>query len=325
MRIGYLGAGNISSQMAATVAKMTEAENYAVAARDLARAEQFARTWGFERAYGSYEELLADPDVDLVYVALPHSHHHRWTIAALEAGHHVLCEKAFAVNSKQAEEMIACARKHGLLLAEAIWTRYMPSRKIIDDIVASGLIGRVLSVDANLGYKVDMNERIVRPELAGGALLDLTVYPLNFASMVLGNDIAGIEAHMVPIETGVDGQDSVTLRYSDGRMATMFTTMHTMTDRRGLICGTDGFICVQNINNPEKISVFDADGLTCSLREEIAVPKQITGYEHEILACKHAIEEGRIECPEMPHAETLEIMRQMGEIRGQFGIVYPCE
>ena len=325
MRIGYLGAGNISSQMAATVARMDEAENYAVAARDADRARAFADTWGFERAYGSYEELLADPAVDLVYVALPHSHHHRWTIAALEAGHHVLCEKAFAVNAKQAEEMIACARERGLLLAEAIWTRYMPSRKIIDDIVASGAIGQVLTVDANLGYKVDMNERMVRPELAGGALLDLTVYPLNFASMVLGNDIAGIEAHMVPIETGVDGQDSVMLRYSDGRMATMFTTMHTMTDRRGLICGTDGFICVQNINNPEKISVYDADGLTCSLREEIAVPEQITGYEYEVLACKRAIEEGRIECPEMPHEETLKIMRQLDAIRRQFGIVYPCE
>ncbi len=325
MKIGYLGAGNISSQMAATVAKMDEAQNYAVAARDLARAEAFAERWGFERAYGSYEELLADPEVDLVYVALPHSHHHRWTLAALEKGHHVLCEKAFAVNEAQAREMIDRARAKGLLLAEAIWTRYMPSRKIIDDIVASGSIGRVLTVDANLGYKVDMNERMVAPELAGGALLDLTVYPLNFASMVLGDDIARIDAHMVPTATGVDGQDSVTLTYADGRMATMFTTMHTMTDRRGLICGTEGFIMVENINNPQRIFVYDADGLNSSLRETIEVPEQITGYEYEVLACKRAIEAGSIECPEMTHAETLELMRQMDAIRAQFGIVYPFE
>lgn len=325
MKIGYLGAGNISSQMAATVAKMDEAQNYAVAARDLARAEAFAERWGFERAYGSYEELLADPEVDLVYVALPHSHHHRWTLAALEEGHHVLCEKAFAVNEAQAREMIDRARAKGLLLAEAIWTRYMPSRKIIDDIVASGSIGRVLTVDANLGYKVDMNERMVAPELAGGALLDLTVYPLNFASMVLGDDIARIDAHMVPTATGVDGQDSVTLTYSDGRMATMFTTMHTMTDRRGLICGTEGFIMVENINNPQRIFVYDADGLNSSLRETIEIPEQISGYEYEVLACKRAIEAGSIECPEMSHAETLELMRQMDAIRAQFGIVYPFE
>lgn len=325
MRIGYLGAGNISSQMAATVAQMNEAENYAVAARDYERAASFADQWGFERAYGSYDELLADPTVDLVYVALPHSHHREWTIKALEAGHHVLCEKAFAVNEAQAREMIDVARTKGLLLAEAIWTRYMPSRTIINDIVRSGSIGKVLTVDANLGYKVDMNERMIRPELAGGALLDLTVYPLNFASMVMGDDIARIDAHMVPIHSGVDGQDSVTITYADGRMATMFTTMHTMTDRRGLICGTDGFIMVENINNPQRIYVYDADGLTCSLRETIEVPEQISGYEYEVLACKRAVEAGAIECPEMPHAETLELMRQMDAIRAQFGIVYPCE
>lgn len=325
MRIGYLGAGNIAGQMAETVAQMEEATNFAVAAREITRARAFAERWGFERAYGSYEELLADPDVDLVYVALPHSHHHRWTLAALEAGHHVLCEKAFAVNEAQAREMIEAARGRGLLLAEAIWTRYMPSRGIIAGIISSGAIGSLRTVDANLGYRVDMNERMVAPELAGGALLDLTVYPLNFASMVLGDDIARIDAHMVPVPTGVDGQDSVTLTYADGRMATMFTTMHTMTDRRGLICGTEGFIMVENINNPQRIFVYDADGLNCSLRETIEVPRQISGYEYEVLACKRAIGAGAVECPEMPHAETLEIMRQMDAIRTQFGIVYPFE
>ena len=213
MRMGYLGAGNISGQMAATVARMGEVENYAVAARDPERAREFAGRWGFSRAYGSYEELLADPDVDLVYVALPHSHHHRWTIAALEAGHHVLCEKAFAANERQARDMVACARERGLLLAEAIWTRYMPSRKMIDEIVSSGEIGEVTTVAANLGYRVDGSPRMSDPALAGGALLDLTVYPLNFASMVLGNGIRRIVASMVPAATGVDGQDNVNLQW----------------------------------------------------------------------------------------------------------------
>ena len=325
MRVGYLGAGNISSQMAATIMRMEEAENFAVAAREYERARAFAERWGFTRAYGSYEELLADSDVDLVYIALPHSHHYEWTLKAIEAGHHVLCEKAFAANEHQAREMIAAARKRGVLLAEAIWTRYMPSRTIIDNLLAAGAIGDVVTVDANLGYKVDMNRRMTDPALAGGALLDLTVYPLNFASMVLGDDIERIDAHMVPIATGVDGQDSVTLTYADGRMATMFTTMHTMTDRRGLICGTNGFICVENINNPQRIDVYDADGLTCSLRESIEVPPQISGYEYELISCKHAIEKGCIECPEMPHDETLAIMRLLDRIRAQFGIVFPFE
>lgn len=325
MRVGFLGAGNISSQMAATIAQMDDVENFAVAARDIDRARAFAAQWGFARAYDSYDELLADPDVELVYVALPHSHHHDWTLKAIDAGHHVLCEKAFAANEQQAREMIEAARKRGVLLAEAIWTRYMPSRTIIDNLLAAGAIGDVVTVDANLGYKVDMNRRMTDPALAGGALLDLTVYPLNFASMVLGDDIERIDAHMVPIATGVDGQDSVTLTYADGRMATMFTTMHTMTDRRGLICGTNGFICVENINNPQRIDVYDADGLTCSLRESIEVPPQISGYEYELISCKRAIEKGCIECPEMPHDETLAIMRLLDQIRAQFDIVFPFE
>ena len=325
MRVGYIGAGNISGQMAETIARMSEVENYAVAARDPERAREFAERWGFSRAYGSYEELLADPDVDLVYVALPHSHHHRWTIAALEAGHHVLCEKAFAANERQAREMIECARERGLLLAEAIWTRYMPSRKMIDEIVSSGEIGEVTTVAANLGYRVDGNARMTDPALAGGALLDLTVYPLNFASMVLGNKIRRIAASMVPAATGVDGQDNVMIEYESGQMASLFSTMYAMTDREGQILGTKGFVTVENINNPQVIRVYASDGLTRELTREIAVPEQITGYEYELLSCKRAIEAGALECPEMPHAETLELMHQMDEIRRQFGVVFPFE
>ncbi len=325
MRVGYIGAGNISGQMAETIARMGEVENYAIAARDPERAREFAGRWGFSRAYGSYEELLADPDVDLVYVALPHSHHHRWTIAALEAGHHVLCEKAFAANEHQAREMVECARGRGLLLAEAIWTRYMPSRKMIDKIVSSGEIGEVTTVAANLGYRVDGNARMTDPTLAGGALLDLTVYPLNFASMVLGNKIRRIVASMVPAATGVDGQDNVMIEYESGQMASLFSTMYAMTDREGQILGTKGFVTVENINNPQVIRVYASDGLTRELTREIAVPEQITGYEYELLSCKRAIEAGALECPEMPHAETLELMRQMDEIRRQFGVVFPFE
>ena len=325
MRVGYIGAGNISGQMAETIARMSEVENYAVAARDPERAREFAGRWGFSRAYDSYEELLADPDVDLVYVALPHSHHHRWTIAALEAGHHVLCEKAFAANERQAREMIECARERGLLLAEAIWTRYMPSRKMIDEIVSSGEIGEVTTVAANLGYRVDGNARMTDPALAGGALLDLTIYPLNFASMVLGNGIRRIAASMVPAATGVDGQDNVMIEYESGQMASLFSTMYAMTDREGQILGTKGFITVENINNPQVIRVYASDGLTRELTREIAVPEQITGYEYELLSCKRAIEAGALECPEMPHAETLELMHQMDEIRRQFGVVFPFE
>ena len=326
LKFGIIGAGGIARTMARTIREMPEVESTAIAARDPERARAYAEEYGFRKAYGSYEELLADPEVELVYIALPHSHHCRWTLETLKAGKHVLCEKAFAVNEAEAREMIALSEEKGLLLAEAIWTRYLPSRKMIDDLIKDGAIGEVLSVSSNLGYCIHEHERIVRPELAGGALLDLTVYPLNFSSMVLGDDIASIDSVCVLTETGVDGQDSVTLRYKNGKTAMMFTTIYALTDRRGMIYGTKGFIEVQNINNPEVIRVWSNDRHPGpKLLEEHTVPPQITGFEYEVAACAKAIAAGACECPEMPHAETLEIMRQMDTIRAQFGIVYPFE
>ncbi len=325
MKLAILGAGGIAGNMARTVAKMDEVESYAIASRDIAKAKAFAEQNGFRKAYGSYEEMLADPEVDLVYIAVPHSHHHQWTMAALNAGKNVLCEKAFAANTKQAEEMVSLAEKKGLLLAEAIWPRYMPSRKMINDIISSGMIGEVKTLSANLGYRIDMNERMVRPELAGGCLLDLSVYVLTFASMFMGDDIKRIAASCVMTDTGVDGQDSIAIEYNDGRMATLFTTMYNLTDNTGMISGTEGFIEVTGVTNPQMIRVYSSDRNGPKLLQCLRVPEQITGYEYEVLACRKALEEGRTECLDMPHAEILEIMRQMDEIRSQFGIVFPFE
>ncbi len=325
MKFAILGCGGIARTMAVTVAHMNDVESYAVASRDQEKARAFADEFGFEKAYGSYEEMLNDDNVDLVYIAVPHSHHHQWTMAALNAGRNVLCEKAFAVNEKQTREMIELSEKKNRLLAEAIWTRYMPSRQIIMELVEQGTIGRLHTVSANLGYKINMNERLVSPALAGGCLLDLSVYTLNFASMVWGDDIERISASCVMTDTGVDGQDNITVEYRDGRMASLFTTMYCLTNRMGLICGEEGFIEVQNINNPEEIRVYSPDRNGPKLMKQIVVPKQITGYEYEVEACKKAIEEGRIECPEMPHSQTIQIMCQMDTIRRQFGIKYPFE
>lgn len=337
-KVAILGAGSIARTMAQTLNGMKgEVIAYAIAARDADRAEAFRKEFGFEKAYGSYEEMLADPEVDLVYIALPHSHHHQWTLAALQAGKHVLCEKAFAANAVQAGEMIRLAEEKGLLLTEAIWTRYMPSRKMIDDLIGSGTIGRVRTVTANLGYPISHVERMKRPELAGGALLDLSVYVLNFASMVLGDGIHRLRASCVKTETGVDGQDNFFIEYEkgaktpsgqipeEGAMASLFTTMFGPTNRMGVIIGDKGFIEVENINNPQKITVFEQDGYGKKALKTLDVPAQITGYEYEVRAAVKAIEEGAIECPQMPHEEILEIMRQMDEARRQFKIRFPFE
>lgn len=348
MKIGILGAGRIAVKMAETVSGLGKKENMvrainqmyleknvsgeeewlpkaectAVAARELYRAEEFAKIYDFKKAYGSYEELLNDPEIDLVYIALPHSHHCHWTKAALEAGKNVLCEKAFAMNLEESREMIELAQKKNLLLAEAIWTRYMPARKIINDIVQRGELGEVHSLSANLGYPVTQKERVMKPELGGGALLDLTVYPLNFASMVFGDDIKEISASCIMDASGVDGQDQVMICYKDGKMASLFSSIYTMTDRAGWIYGEEGMLEIQNINNPEAIRLYTyKDGGSPCLQKEYEVPSQISGYEYEVVSCAMAIMDNKMQCEEMPHSETLEIMRQMDLIRKTWKVV----
>lgn len=326
MKFAILGAGHIAKVMARTVSKMKDVELYAIASRDKSKAELFAKEFNIPNAFGSYEEMLSDSNIELVYIATPHSHHYETTKLALNHNKNVLCEKAFAVNEKQAKEMFALAESKKLLLTEAIWTRYMPSRQMIDDIIASGVIGEVFTVSANLGYVIDGNERLVKPELAGGALLDVGVYTLNFASMVLGDKIKKIEASAIMTEAGVDGQNTITIHYENGCMATLFSSMFTLTDRKGIVYGRKGFIEVDNINNPHEITVHIHETATSKTKvKTYKVPKQITGYEYQVISCMKAMQEKKIECEEMPHSETLEIMRQMDEVRKIIGLVYPCE
>lgn len=322
MKFSILAPGGIAHTMAAAVTRLEGIECYAVASRKLETAQAFAEKWGFQKAYGSYEEMLKDPEVELVYVATPHSHHYQYAKMCLEHGKHVLVEKAFTVNARQAEELIRISEEKGLLLAEAIWTRYMPSRKMIDDLVESGVIGKVTSLTANLGYVLDHVERMQNPELAGGALLDLGVYPINFALMAFHGEVKEIAATASMSPKGVDWINTITLVFEDGKVADLHSNMLALTDRQGVINGNKGYMEVQNINNCEEIRVYNLE------RELVAryeVPEQINGYEYEVLACAKAIAEGRIECPEMPHSETLRVMKIMDQIRESWGMKYPCE
>lgn len=320
MKLGILGAGGIASTMAKTVAGMKDVEAYAVAARDLERARVFAQKYEVKKAYGSYEEMLADDEVELVYIATPHSHHYLHAKMCLEAGKNVLCEKAFTVNAEQAQKLFDLAKEKKLLITEAIWTRYMPSRKMINDIIESGVIGEVTAVTANLSYTVSHVERIRKPELAGGALLDVGVYPINFASMVLGDKVKDVKATAI-FQNGVDILDSIAMVFEGDRMATLQCGAREISDRMGSIFGTRGYMQVQNINNPEKITVFDTE------HKEVAsyvVLEQISGYEYEVESCMKAIQEGKLECPEMPHAETIRIMKIMDDIRKSWNYEIPC-
>lgn len=322
MKFAILAAGNIAQSMARAVEGLKEIERYAVACREYDRAKVFADKWRFEKAYGSYEEMVNDPAVELVYVASPHSHHYEHAKLCLEHGKHVLVEKAFTVNAKQAEELIRIAKDKQLLLAEAIWTRYMPSRKMIDEVVASGVIGNVTSLTANLGYVLPHVDRMQNPALAGGALLDLGVYPINFALMTFQSKVKKVVSTAVLSDRGVDWMNSITLIFEDGKMAVLHSNMLAQTDRQGVINGDKGYMEVQNINNCEEIRVYDLDRKMVARYER---PEQINGYEYEVMACVKAIRDGKIECEEMPHTETLRVMRLMDELREEWGMKFPCE
>ena len=322
LKMAIMGAGSIANKMADTITKMNDVKAYAIAARDTERAAAFAKKYGFTKFYGSYEEMAADENVDLVYVASPMSEHYENVKMLIRHGRNILCEKAFALNEEQAREMLMLAKKKGVLLAEAMWVRYMPMWNTIREVLHSGIIGEPMTVTANLCYLIGNVPRLIRPELGGGALLDVGVYTLNFASMILGNQIEKMVSTAVMTDTGVDAQNSLTLIYPGGKMAILNSSLRVLSDRQGIIYGTKGMAVVENCNNFEKLTVYGPDRKVLAVYDR---PEQITGYEYEVLACKEAIEKGETECWQMPHKEILEIMALMDSARRQWGMKYPME
>lgn len=322
MKIGVLGAGGISHMVAPAMVALDEIECHAVASRSMEKAQAFAKEFGFQKVYGSYTEMLEDPEVELVYIGTPHSHHYEHMMLCLEHGKPVLCEKAFTMNANQAKKVYAYAKEKGLFVAEALWPRYMPSRKMIGDVIASGVIGKVNILTANLSYVIHQVPRIVEPELAGGALLDVGVYGINFALMHFGTDIDRVESSVQMTESGVDGMETITIFYKDGRMAVLTHGIYSRSDRKGIIYGDKGYIVVENINNPQSVSVFDTED---RLLAHYPVPKQINGYEYQFRECAQALAQGKMESDSMPMADTIFVMEFMDSLRRQWGLVYPQE
>ncbi len=312
MKIGILGAGSIAGKVSRTLEQMETIGCQAVASRNKEKAERFAAEHGYEKAYGSYEEMLCDKDVELVYIATPHSHHFEHMKLCIEHGKPALCEKAFCENAEQAREIMELSREKKVYVSEAIWPRYMPSRQIINDMLASGIIGQVYTLTANLSYPISHVERIIRPELAGGALLDIGVYGINFMLMHFGHDIERIESSVRFLETGVDADESITVFYRDGRMAVLTHSIFPRSDRKGIFHGDKGYMVVENINNPSEINVYDNGD---RLVKHIDVPEQISGYEYEFLESADCIEKGLTQSRSMPLEESVRMLEIMDAVR----------
>ena len=322
MKVGIIGTGWIAEKAAITLGGLDQCEAYAVGSRTLATAEAFAKKWDIPRAYGSYSELIADSNVDLVYVGTPHSHHYDVTKDAIMAGKPCLVEKAFMANVRQTREIISLAHEKNVFLAEAIWTRYQPVVQMVRDLINSGRIGNPRLVTATLGYSMGEKPRIMRPDLCGGALLDLGVYALNFVRMFFPADIVSIDGTCVKSATGMDITNAMTIVLADGVLCNLQSSASCVGDNIGVIAGTQGNLIIDNINNPQTITVNGPDR---TYVETIRVPQQITGYEYQFLACRQALIDGLLEPREMSHAETLYIMQLMDNLRCKWDVRYPMD
>ena len=292
MRVGIIGTGRIADKAATTLNGLTTCEAY------------------------------ADPDVDLVYVGTPHSHHYDVTKQAIMAGKPCLVEKAFMANARQTKEIIDLAHERGVFLAEAIWTRYQPAVNIVRNLIADGRIGTPKLITATLGYSMGQKERIFRPDLCGGALLDLGVYVINFVRMFNDSAIKTIDGYCVKSDTGMDLTNTITIILEDGVVANVQSSASCVGDNTGVIAGTEGNLIIDNVNNPQTITVNGPDR---TYVETIRVPQQITGYEYQFMTCRQALKEGLLEPREMPHQEMLYIMQLMDDLRKKWDVRYPMD
>ena len=323
MKVGIVGAGGIVSKVLPTLKQIEDLELYAIAAITLEEAEAFgAKNGCFQKAYGSCEELVSDPEVELVYVATPHSFHYQSVMMALEHGKPVLCEKAFTLNAEQAKKIRDKAREKDLFVAEAMWFRYMPSRKIIRDLLDTGIIGNIRTLTGNLSYKLDANPRLTDINQAGGALLDVGIYGVSFALLYFGTEVTKVDSSVYMTDGGVDGMESVTIHFKDGKMAVLTNGIYGRSDRHGVFYGEKGYIVLDNINNTRVAEVYDTQDV---LLKRIEMPAQISGYEFEWRECIRAIKEGKKSAPSMPLEDTIAVLVICDKVRKQWGLKYPQE
>jgi predicted dehydrogenase len=319
IRWGILATGGIAAQFTRDLALADGAEVVAVGSRSLDSARAFAAEHGIPRAYGSWQELAADPQVDIVYVATPHSAHHAATMVCLEAGKAVLCEKPFTLDLPTSQQLVDLARARGLFLMEAMWMATNPTIRRVQEVVASGEIGEIRHVQADFGVPgpFPAGHRMRARELGGGALLDLGVYPVTFAHLFLGAPSA-IAAVATLLPEGTDESTSMALGYPDGATATLHCGMSADTGGRAVISGTAGRIeLARRFHVPAGYLLYHGEEAT-----RVDVPIRGHGMLYEAEEAMRCLRAGLIESPLVPHEQTLAIMATLDAIRAQTGVTY---
>ena len=318
IRWGVVGPGRIADSVTRDFPHVEGATPVAVASRDLARAQEFAARHGIERAYGSYREIIEDPGVDVLYLATPHPMHHAAALAAIDAGKALLVEKAFTATVAGAVEVVERARAAGVFAMEAMWTRFQPAIVALRELIADGAIGEVRCVQADLGIlrPWDPSDRLFSMELGGGAVLDLGVYPISFAQMVLGDPVR-VTAAGSTFPTGVDAEAAVLLEFGEGRTASLTTSLRGELPGSARVFGTGGWIDVlPRFHHPETIVLHRGDAEP----ETITRPRTGGGYAHELIEVTDCLRTGRTESATMPLADTLVVQEVMGQVLDQLGV-----
>jgi predicted dehydrogenase len=323
VRWGILGAGSIAGRFSEALAALPEAETLAVGSRSQETADRFAEARGFSRAYPSYEDLAADPDVDIVYVATPHPFHAENMELCLRAGKAVLCEKPFTVNAAEARRLVALARERDLFLMEAMWTRFFPLMGRLRQMLSDGALGelRMLTVDFGFRAELDPSSRLFDPKLGGGAMLDVGVYCVSFASMVLGRPVRGTGLSHLG-ETGVDEQFAAILEHGGGRISAITAGTRTASPHEATVLGTEGYARIQSPWwRPEAMTISRPGQKDEVVRE----PTEENGFEYEAAEVMRCLAQGERESPVMPLDETVDVLEAMDEIRASWGLRYPDE
>lgn len=335
MRIGVCGSGTIATWVSDILSQMDNDKivRYGVASIEYEAAKKFADQWGWKKAYQSYDEMMADDAIDLIYIALPNHLHLEMCLKALDYGKNVVVEKPFAVNFEQAKAMIEKAKEKDCFISEAYWMAFLPSRHIIDHIIKDGKIGEIVRAKMLGAGNVMFLDRVKHLETGGGSLLDMGPYTLGRMTCHLGLDIESVEGKFEMLDTGVDARDYYTVTYRNG-VKVECTSMINATEQErqewGEIYGTKGSIWFNSMSNPSEIEIRDLDG---KVIERPALPPLIhaktesfvSGYEHEWLGFEKALSEGKKMADDAPWEQTLKVAELMTELRRQAGIVFPFE
>lgn len=324
VRWGMLATGGIAHKLAQAIADSEGGTLHAVASRTLENAQRFARQWQIPRHYGSYAELVADTEVDVVYIATPHSFHYDNMLLCLNAGKHVLCEKPLTLDAAQARVCIELARSKGLFLMEAVWTRFMPAIQQAMQWVKEGAIGEVKLIQADFCLNVPFNplHRLYAPELGGGALLDLGIYPLTFATLFLGLPDSFTSTAHLNAQTGVDELVAMTLHYDSGALAQLSTSSRTALPVEAVIGGNKGSIKVHELFiRPDRLTLHRL-GHAPEVHE---VPYRSNGYLHEVEEVHNCLRANRCESTIMPLVDTLSLIKIMDAMRHSWGFRYAHE